>query len=199
MRSASFEWNAPLAPYSNSGMPEEIQPDFVQVLMALAEANVDFVVIGGLALGVHGADRVTFDADFSHSRSRENVKAIAKALAPFHPRPVGLDPELPFVWDDQMLQGMTPLTLETDIGRIDFLAEPDGAPPYEVMKERALKIPFRGHTIRVASIDDLIAMKKAAGRKTSEMSQPSNRSRSCWRMSPINNAERSDQPPTPRR
>jgi hypothetical protein len=58
----------------------------------------------------------------------------------------------------------TNLTLETGLGRIDFLAEPDGAPPYEVLKERAVRFDLHGREIFVASIDDMISMKKAAGR-----------------------------------
>lgn len=58
----------------------------------------------------------------------------------------------------------TVLTLRTDLGRIDFLAEPDGAPPYEQLKQRSMQFDLDGRTVEVASVDDLIAMKRAAGR-----------------------------------
>lgn len=59
---------------------------------------------------------------------------------------------------------MSTITLDTDIGRIDFLAEPDGAPPYKDLKARAIPFDLDGVTVYVACIDDLIAMKRAAGR-----------------------------------
>ena len=58
----------------------------------------------------------------------------------------------------------TVLTLDTDLGRIDLLAEPDGAPPYSVLKSHATSFEMDGKDVFVASIDDLISMKRAAGR-----------------------------------
>lgn len=78
--------------------------------------------------------------------------------------PVDWPEGVPYVWDEQMLMNSTNVTLKTDLGRIDFLAEPDGAPPYEVLKERAMRFDLDGREILVASIDDLISMKKAVGR-----------------------------------
>lgn len=130
----------------------------------LAEAGADFVVIGGLALQIIGGNHLTLDADFAFSRRRENARIIVEALAPYHPRPFQWPEGLPFVWDEQTVMNMTTLTLDTDLGRIDFLAEPDGAPPYELLKERAGSVDLGGRTVLVASIDDLISMKRAAGR-----------------------------------
>src|SRR5436305_280235 len=95
------------------------------------------VVIGGLAILFTGGDHFTEDADFAIVRRRENAKAIASALAPFHPMPYQWPEGLPFVWDEQTVMNASVLTLDTDLGRVDFLAEPAGAPPYEVLKSRA--------------------------------------------------------------
>jgi hypothetical protein len=130
----------------------------------LHAAGADVVVIGGVALIFHGGDHFTSDIDFAISRRRENCKKIADALAPFNPKPVDWPQGVPYVWDEQMLMNSTNLTLDTDLGRIDFLAEPDGAPPYEILKERAVRFDLDGKEVLVASIDDLISMKKAAGR-----------------------------------
>lgn len=134
------------------------------VLALLGDAAADVVVIGGVAVIFHGGDHFTKDADFALSRRRENCRRIAEALAPYHPKPVDWPEGVPYVWDEQMLMNSTNLTLETDLGRIDFLAEPDGAPPYETLKERAVRFDLEGREVLVASIDDLISMKKAAGR-----------------------------------
>jgi hypothetical protein len=56
------------------------------------------------------------------------------------------------------------LTLRTADGDIDLLVEPAGCPPYEVLKENADRIEVEELPVLIASIDDLIAMKRAAGR-----------------------------------
>ena len=44
-----------------------------------------FVIVGGLAVTIHGSSYVTFDLDFSHARDRGNLSRLAQALSPFHP------------------------------------------------------------------------------------------------------------------
>jgi len=61
--------------------------DFVKVIRRLAESDVDFVLIGGLAAQMHGGNTVTFDSNFALERGRQNARAIVAALAPYHPRP----------------------------------------------------------------------------------------------------------------
>lgn len=145
-------------------MPSNEQTEFLRTIRLLTESGSDFIVIGGLALQILGGDYVTYDADFGFTRRRDNCRRIAEALAPFHPRPAGFPDDLPFVWDEQVLMNSTVITLETDLGRIDFLAEPEGAPPYDQLKANAATFDLEGRTVYVASIDDLISMKRAAGR-----------------------------------
>lgn len=118
-------------------MPSDPPIDFLRLLRLPAELNVDCVVIGGLALHILGGAYVTYDAGFAFSRRRENARAIASALAPYHPMPVDWPGGVPFVWDEGTVMSMAVLTLTTDLGRVDFLAEPEGAPPYERLKARA--------------------------------------------------------------
>jgi hypothetical protein len=56
------------------------------------------------------------------------------------------------------------LTLDTDPGALDVLLAPDGAPPYDQLRARALTIEVSGRAVRVAAPEDLLAMKRAAGR-----------------------------------
>ncbi len=63
--------------------------DFEQALTALAEARVRFVIVGGLAVTIHGSSYVTFDLDFCYDRDRENLSRLAQTLSPDHPRPRG--------------------------------------------------------------------------------------------------------------
>jgi predicted nucleotidyltransferase len=135
-----------------------------EILRVLASSGADFVVIGGLALVLHGGDYLTYDVDVAHLRTRSNARSLATALAPFHPRPVDWPEGLPFVWDEETVLRNTVLTLETKIGRIDLLAEPPGAPAFTELKAHAQILDLEGFQVHVASIDDLIAMKRAVGR-----------------------------------
>jgi hypothetical protein len=138
--------------------------EFERILSSLAAAGADVVIIGGVAVILNGGDHSTQDVDFAFVRRRENARTIASALAPFNPRPVDFPEDLPFVWDEQTILSSTTLTLTTDLGRIDFLAEPPGAPPYPELKQRSNSFELAGGRLYVACIDDLISMKRAAGR-----------------------------------
>jgi predicted nucleotidyltransferase len=70
----------------------------------------------------------------------------------------------PFVPDGRTLRRTRVLTLDTPEGRLELLAEPDGSPAYDVLCERAVRADLDGIVVPVAALDDLIAMKKAAGR-----------------------------------
>lgn len=133
-------------------------------MRVLCDAGADFVIIRGLAVMLHGGLHVTDDVDLAFVRSRQNLGAIVKALSPYHPRPYQFPVDLPFVWDEQSLRSSTVLTLTTDLGRLDLLAEPDGASKYSDLKARAVPMEVFGYHVLVASIDDMIAMKEAAGR-----------------------------------
>lgn len=56
------------------------------------------------------------------------------------------------------------LTLETDAGRLDVMTRPEGAPRYEVLRKRAKRERIAEGSVLVASIGDLLAMKRASGR-----------------------------------
>lgn len=140
--------------------------DFKTVLGAIEKSGARVVLIGGLAGAVHGVTRGTVDVDYAFARDRKNCQAIVDALAPFHPRPDGFPPDLPYVWDAMTVQSMATLTLETDIGFVDFLSEPAGVEDgFEGLWERSLVVPLFGFDVRVCSREDLKAMKRAAGRE----------------------------------
>jgi hypothetical protein len=55
--------------------------DFYAILQLLSDANVKYVVIGGVAMHLHGANNVTLDIDISFSRDKENTDSLARALS----------------------------------------------------------------------------------------------------------------------
>jgi len=75
-----------------------------------------------------------------------------------------MDQILPFRLDARTLAAGGNFTFTTDAGDLDILTEPAGAPDYEALERTAQPMDLGGSQILVASIDDLIAMKRAAGR-----------------------------------
>jgi hypothetical protein len=77
----------------------------------------------------------------------------------------GVDPGLPFILDAKTLANGDAFTFTTDIGWIDILATPAGTEGYDELARTADAFDLFGHRVLVASIDDLIRMKRAVGRR----------------------------------
>lgn len=138
--------------------------DPVPLLEALASANVDFVLIGGVAGGSYGSAFGTFDVDVAYSRDRENLARLAGVLQGLGATLRNAPDGLPFQLDEKTIENGANFTFNTRLGALDILAEPAGAPTYRELKARGTSIVVGGRTIIVASLDHLIAMKEAAGR-----------------------------------
>ncbi|MGH3112297.1 MAG: hypothetical protein ACRDOP_02385 [Gaiellaceae bacterium] len=138
--------------------------DPLPVLEQFAAAGVDFVVIGGVAGGVHGSSYATFDVDLAYGREPDNLEKVAAVLRSLGARLRGAPPDVPFILDAESLRAGSNFTFTTSLGPIDLLGDAAGAPPYEQLRSAAAMIDVRGHAIHVASLDHLIAMKEAAGR-----------------------------------
>lgn len=134
------------------------------LLGQLVAGDVDFVVIGGIAAIAHGSAHFTQDLDIVYAPDEENLDRLGRVLVTLDARLRGVTDDVPFVPDGRTLRRTRVLTLETPIGLVDLLAEPDGAPGYEELKAHAIPATLAGVTVRIASLEDLIAMKKAAGR-----------------------------------
>jgi hypothetical protein len=134
------------------------------LLRSLTEGGVDFVVIGGVAVVLHASPRLTKDLDICYAAEPNNLERLAKVLIELGARLRGIEEDLPFVPDERTLRRTQILTLTTADGGLDLLVDPDGSPGYRALRRRSDEMDFEGITVRVASIDDLIAMKRAAGR-----------------------------------
>ena len=137
---------------------------FAGAIHALLDKGVEFVVIGGVSAELHGSAAVTFYLDICYSRSSSNLRNLTAALSPFHPRPRGFQDELPFVWDETMLRNSTVLTLRTDFGDIDLLAEVAGVGAWDEVKAHSEEIEAFEHRVPVLDLAALIQSKRAAGR-----------------------------------
>lgn len=137
----------------------------VEAIIILAKNEVDFVVIGGMAIRSHGSSYLTQDLDICYSRERENLKKIADALAPYKPRPRGIPDNLPFIWDVATLYNGTNFTFETTLGDIDMLGEVKGIGAFHEAIGESIVIDLAGYKVNILSIDGLIRAKTEAGRE----------------------------------
>ncbi len=138
--------------------------NFGSLLARLANAQVEFVIIGGLAVLTHGHVRATVDLDVCYARTPENLKRLVEALAPIHPRLRGAPEGLPFFFDVQTLRNGLNFTLVTDEGELDLLGEVTGVGGYTDLVMQALTAEAFGVEVRIMALADLIRSKAAAGR-----------------------------------
>jgi hypothetical protein len=139
--------------------------NFPRALQLLVDSGVDFVVVGGWSSIFHGSAALTNDLDICYSRSPENLKSLARALAPFKPRLRGLPDDLPFVWDEVTLRNGSLFTLTTVLGDIDLLAEISGVGGFDQVKEHSILVNAFDRSVRTLDLRTLIQAKRAAGRE----------------------------------
>jgi hypothetical protein len=134
------------------------------IVQKLAEHGVRFILIGGLAATIHGSPMITGDVDIAYERSHENLARLAKALREINARLRGVNEQVPFKLDAKTLQVGSNFTFETDLGNVDILGWTDGVSDYETLMSHAVESVLGGQPVKVASVDDLIRMKKASNR-----------------------------------
>ncbi len=121
----------------------------------LAAEGVDYLFIGKSAAILLGYPETTQDVDIFMPRSRENAERVVRAL-----RSLGfaLDPALTL----SILSGSEIILMKGGPFALDLIHAPDGIDSFEAAKARAV---FEGGRFPVASLDDIIASKRATGRE----------------------------------
>ena len=137
-----------------------------ELLRLLVERDVRFVVIGGFAAQAHGSPSLTGDLDIVPSWDGENLQKVAEILDAIAAVRHGLPVEAPAMprLDARTLRAGSVFTLNSRYGRIDLLSNPDPGLDYAALLRNAIAIELFGVRVHAAGIDDLIAMKRAAGR-----------------------------------
>jgi hypothetical protein len=130
--------------------------DFKDMLQCLLEEKVDFLLVGGYALGAHGYPRATKDMDIWVWADRVNSERVYHALAKFG-APIGQISPADFSKIGVVFQiGVPP-------NRIDLVTSVDGVDFSTCFKNREV-VSIEGLDIPVISKQDLIANKRATGR-----------------------------------
>lgn len=138
--------------------------NFKAALKALTDAEVNFVIVGAFAAGIHGSVHVTRDLDICYERTPENLKRLVAALISYHPRLRGAPEGIPFIFDERTLAGGMNFTFQTDLGDIDLLGELSGLGSFPEIMRDAVTVQVYDITCRIASLDALIRSKRAAAR-----------------------------------
>ena len=137
---------------------------FAELLGLLSAAQVEFIVVGGVAAAAHGSPRSTQDLDVVYARHKPNLARIVTALATHHPYLRGAVPGLPFRLDADTLRAGLNFTLTTDLGWIDLLGEIAGGGGYADLLPHSIEVEAFGIHCRVVDLATLIDTKRAAGR-----------------------------------
>jgi hypothetical protein len=143
---------------------------YLELFAALDRHNVDYLLIGGLAVSLHGVERATMDVDITVAMTPSNLAALIETakdlkLSPVLPVPLESLSNIQVLreWHEQRnLEAFALRTPELAGVTIDVLLFPPV--DFAGMTARAVQFDVAGTAIKVVSIDDLIALKRAVGR-----------------------------------
>lgn len=133
-----------------------LNKDYRDILHALSDENVRFILVGAYALAAHGYPRATMDIDIWVMPSPDNAKAVLRALHNFGAALHNLT-QKDIAEDGTIFQiGVAPR-------RIDIITAATGL-KFEHTYQNSVLVKIDGIDVRIPSIDDLIINKKATGR-----------------------------------
>lgn len=148
-------------------MSHEAELDAASLLAALHDGGVEFIIVGGLAVGAHGYPRATKDIDIVPGPSTDNLRRLAAVLADLEYEIVGSDE---FEADELVqpdlegLLGGGSWVLRTRFGRLDILRHLEPEIEFDELASDSISDEVFGQEVRFCGYRHLVAMKEAAGR-----------------------------------
>lgn len=140
-------------------MANIFHPDFQDFIRALNHQDVDYILLGGYAVILHGYNRTTGDMDIWVRKTSENYKKIEKAFVEFG-MPVFDMTEANFLNNPEM----NVFTFGSSPVCIDLMTDAKGL-EFENTFQKAELREIEGLSVRVIHINDLLHAKSSAGRK----------------------------------
>ncbi len=136
-------------------------PDLSAILEGLISAEIEFILVGGLAAVTQGAPITTMDVDIVHDQSPENIarlQAFLKSINAIHRRP-----------DDKIIapktedfSGMDHILLSTRLGPIDILAFIEEGNTYPDLLRHSREVPFKDRSLKVLDLRRMIELKQSS-------------------------------------
>jgi hypothetical protein len=145
------------------------------VIAALEQHGVRYVVIGGVAVQLHGSPAPTRGLDVTPERSAPNLARLAAALASVEAQEwvPGFGYPLQLPMDRRRLAGNRVLLTHTRYGRVDVVPAPHGVPDgYDELEPKARLVTAYGADLPVACLDDLVRSHAAASRAKDKLTLP---------------------------
>lgn len=139
-----------------SGENQSLSPEFIDILSVFTDEKVEYLLVGGYALGFHGYSRATGDIDLWVRRDERNAERVMRALRTFGA------PLFDVTSDDFAAMG-TVFQIGVPPARIDIMTDIDGVEFSEAWPGRKI-ISVEGLDIPLLEKALLLANKKATGR-----------------------------------
>ena len=138
-------------------------PDLAGLVRELAEARIDYVVIGGIAVAAHAFVRATEDLDIVPDPTPANLDQLCNALVWIDARLLRdsqreIDPEI----QSELYRGRN-LTVTTSVADLDIIQRLPGVPSFAELRTDSWEAELDRARFRVCSRAHLIAMKRARG------------------------------------
>lgn len=133
-----------------------LNEDYRDMLRALSDEKVRFLLVGAYALAAHGYPRATMDIDIWVMPSPQNADAVLRALSLF-------GAPLHNLTKEDLQKDGTVFQIGVAPRRIDIITAASGL-EFEETYERSLSVNIEGIEVHIPSIDDLIRNKRAIGR-----------------------------------
>ena len=138
------------------------EPKHHEILNRLADAGVEFVIVGMAAAVLQGVTLATWDLDIVHRRTPENIERLLRVLEDLQAisrhDPRRLKP------NSTHLTGPGHVLMETHFGDFDCLGAIDGGRKYEDLVGFSVVLDFEGRSLLVLALRELLAVKTRAGR-----------------------------------
>ncbi len=133
-----------------------LPPDLKEFLRLLHSNGVEYLLVGGYAVGYYGYPRATGDMDVWIARTAENAEKVTVALTAFGFGEASVSPELFTTPNRVFRMGNPPLRIEllTGISGVEFAD----------CWQRRIIFNVDGISINIIDLDDLKQNKRASGR-----------------------------------